>query len=183
MLPDDGRIAIIITYIYGSFEVHVLRFSIRAVLVGAILASAVGLSSCAGGYQDTQRFMGVDRISPKAKWTARGDLSNPQVAVDGRRGAAATASGRQASLMIDLGRDCLFNYVVIDHGSNERGYASQVAILTSTDEQNWRRQAQVPGLRRITSTVLRKPVLARYVRLEARLQPNRPWSVAEIYLY
>jgi len=57
-----------------------------------------------------------------------------------------------------------------------------VAVLTSMDGREFEYRISGPGTRRITSLLLDRPVLARYVRLQAVLPGPQPWAVAEVYL-
>jgi len=128
--------------------------------------------------------MGDDRLSARTRWVASGNLRDPQNAVDGNIATAAVsrAGDQNATLTIDLGRNCQFNMVVVEHGAKEFGFPRRMAVLTSTDGVNFRKQIEVPGLRRVTTAVLIRQVLARYVRLQAVVPGERPWSVAEVHL-
>ena len=106
-------------------------------------------------------------------------------AIDGNAATAAVAprSGYDgASITIDLGKMCLFNFVAIEHGPNPLGYARQVGILTSSDGKTFTRRYSGPGKRKVTGLLLTKPIMARYVKLQADVPGARPWSVAEVYL-
>ena len=128
--------------------------------------------------------MGSDRISPRARWVAYGDLRNPGNAVDGLISTAAVSGSeyRGATITIDLGKTCMFNMVAVEHGSDALGYPRRMAILTSDDGQTFHLQMVVAGLPRVSSAVFVRPVLARYVRLRADTEGHRPWSVAEVFL-
>lgn len=125
-----------------------------------------------------------DAISSRDKWVASGTLTDPNKAIDGDLGTAAIAPAGYdtASLVIDLGKLCLLNMIVIDHGADEFGYCRRLAVDTSDDGVQWIRRATVPGLRRVTNVVLTSQVLARYIRLQAVQPGARAWSVAEVYL-
>ncbi len=150
-----------------------------------VLAASMLFVGCGGPlYNDGQRFM-PGRISPRGQWTVTSsDLSNPSLAADGNRNTAAVSSSRyaQPALTIDLGKECLFNMVAIDHGLKETGHARTMAVLTSSDGVNFTQQATAPGLRRVTTILLVKPVLARYVKLQAVVAGSEPWSIGEVYL-
>ena len=150
-----------------------------------VLAAAILSAGCGGQlYNDAQRFM-PGRITPRRQWVVSSNiLSNPSQAADGDRYTAATSSSSYAyaELTIDLGKECLFNMVAIDHGLKEYGHARTVAVLTSSDGTNFTQQAAVPGLRRVTTILLVKPVLARYVKLRAVAAGSKPWSIGEVYL-
>jgi hypothetical protein len=139
---------------------------------------------CNDAYHDGPKLMGDDRISPRHRWKVWGDLRDAQRAVDGSIYTAAVSAPNYdgAVLNIDLGKSCLLNMVVIEHGPDEYGFPRNMAVLTSTDGKRFRRQIVVPGLRRITTAVLVKQVLTRYVRLQVTKQSSKPWSVAEVHL-
>jgi len=123
-------------------------------------------------------------VSPPSQWSATGDLRSIAKAIDGNVGTAATASSSTrngASITIDLGKTCIFNFVAIEHGPNPLGYARQVAVLTSSDGTTFTRRYYGPGKRKVTGLLLTKPVMARYVKLQADVPGARPWSVAEVY--
>ena len=128
--------------------------------------------------------MGHDRLSPRARWLASGDLRDPQNAVDGNVATAAVsrAAHQNATLTIDLGKICLFNMVVVEHGVSEFGFPRRMAVFTSTDGMKFRKQIEVPGLRKVTTAILIRQVLARYIRLQAAEPGDRPWSIAEVHL-
>jgi len=86
-------------------------------------------------------------------------------------------------LTIDLGKSCMFNMVVIDHGPGGTGYAHQVTLLVSIDGTDFQPIHVSPGTRRITTLSVITPTLARYIRLEATEPGAQPWSIAEVYLY
>jgi len=123
-------------------------------------------------------------LSKRPNWRVSGDLKDPAKAVDGDVNTAAL-SGRiyaNASLTIDLGKPCVFNMVIIDHGPNETGFCGRVAVLTSLDGTTFTHRHTAPGTRRVTIASLIAPALARYVRLQAVQEGSEPWSVAEVYL-
>ncbi len=139
---------------------------------------------CGQPYRDGPKVMGNDRISPRGRWLAYGNLRDPHLAIDGNPSTAAVSEVfyHGAALTIDLGKFCQFNMVIIDHGSNEFGFCGRVAVLTSDDGQWFRQQVVVPGLRRVTTAVLARQVLARYIRLQALEPGKEPWSIAEVHL-
>jgi len=155
------------------------------------MLSAAGLfvAAMAGGcgvgaiYNDPQGSM-VGYVSPRTEWAISGDLPNARTAVDGDVGTF-TVSGPSYSnsqLTIDLGRPCLFNMVVVDHGPNRDGYPARLGVLTSGDGKEFVFRHAAPGCRRVTTLLLLTPVLARYVRIQALQEGRQPWSVAEVYL-
>jgi len=117
-------------------------------------------------------------------WRAEGSLRNPQLAIDGNLSTAAVSEPLYAGafLTIDLGKPCLFNMVVLDHGSDEHGHARKVALLTSMDGKSYTRQLVASGTRRVTTLSAITLILARYVRLQAAVPGDQPWSIAEVYL-
>lgn len=96
--------------------------------------------------------------------------------------AVDAQAGGTPSLTIDLGKPSMFNMIAIDHGRDEHGFAARVAVYTSMDGRRFTRQYVGPGTRRVTSLLLTRAVMARYVRLDAVAPGIRPWSVAEIYM-
>ncbi len=150
-----------------------------------VLAVSMLFVGCGGElYNDGRRFM-PGRISPRGQWVVTSsDLSNPSLVADGNRHTAATSSSRyaHAELTIDLGKECLFNMVAIDHGLKETGYPRTVAVLTSSDGVNFTQQATAPGLRRVTTILLVRAELARYVKIKTVVAGSEPLSIGEVYL-
>ena len=124
-------------------------------------------------------------VTPREAWRAYGDLREPGKAIDGDLGTAAVSGGSSAkpTIEIDLGKLCLFNRVMVEHGPDEYGFPDKMAVSTSQDGQAFQPQCVVPGKRRVTNALLITPVLARYIRLEASSPGSRPWSVAEIVIH
>ena len=155
-----------------------------AVIAGVLALPIAGCNHVGGIYRSTTGgYLGAD-ISKKNTWLARGDLQNPSAAIDGDMATAARSdydySG--ATITIDLGRPCLFQTVIVDHGAGEHGHASTVAVSTSADGKNFIDRHVSPGKRRVTILCLPKPVLARYLRLWVKSPGVQPWNIAEIYL-
>jgi len=123
-------------------------------------------------------------VSARTTWRVGGDLKEVKNAVDGSRVTAAVSEPayQNAHVTIDLGKPCLFNMVVIDHGPEEMGFCRRLAVLTSLDGQNYTRRTVGPGTRRVTILSLITPILARYVRLQVVATGDRPWSVGEVYV-
>lgn len=123
-------------------------------------------------------------VSKRSNWRIGGDLRDLQNAIDGDFTTAAVSRDdyANATITIDLGKVCLFNTVVIDHGPNELGFCRRVALLTSSDGMTFTHRHIVGGTRRVTIVCFITPTLARYVRLEAVLPGSRPWSVGEVYM-
>ena len=124
-------------------------------------------------------------ITPRQAWRAYGDLREASKAVDGDLWTAAASSGTypNATIELDLGKLCLFNRIMVEHGPDEYGFPNRMAVYTSQDGQSFQLQCEVPGKRRVTNALLITPVLARYVRLVAVSPGSRPWSVAEIVIH
>ena len=156
------------------------------VLVRCFLAvcGLLVLAGCDGGSDSggTGAAPGSD-IPPRNIWRASGDLNQPANAIDGSPSTAAvSAPGTvNAHLLLDLGRPAIFNRIVIEQG-DEYGFPQKLAVWTSLDGQNYTLQAEVPGKRRVTNVSLVGPVLARYIRLQAVVPGEKPWSIAEIVL-
>jgi hypothetical protein len=166
----------------------VLPRNLRSLVSTAALAAF--LSAGAGGcmldpiaQHDGPRAP-TSAITHASNWKIVGStLSDSRNAIDGDLLSAATSTHPHtgAQLTIDLGKPCLFNQVIIDHGPNEYGFARKVTVLTSRDGREFTPQYVAPGTRRATYASLVTCVLARYVRLQVVQQGDEPWSVAEVY--
>jgi len=156
----------------------------RLNVVLGIAAVCVSVCSCNGPIYEPERRTFPDTITPPARWIVTGNVQSPAKAIDGNVATAAIGPQGQANgwIVIDLGKICLLNMVVIDHGPDEFGYCRELAVQTSDDGQTWTLQAVVPGLRRVTNCLFTGPELARYVKLQCLTPGARPWSVAEIYI-
>lgn len=134
-------------------------------------------------YQDGPTLM-QESISPRQQWKIDGTLNNPLYAIDGNINTAATIGSpyRNAQLTIDLGKACLFNMVVIEHGAKEFDFTRRITISSSTDGKNFIPQVEVPDLRRVATVLLRHQQLARYIRIQATEEGAATWSIAEIYV-
>ncbi len=150
-----------------------------------ILICFLVTSGCNGPmYTDGQRFM-PGRITPQRKWVVSStDLKNPSYAADGNihTAAVSSASFGVAELTIDLGKQCVFNMVTVDHGSNNFGFVRRVELLTSREGITFQQQASNPDLRRVITFLLKKPVMGRYLKIRTVVGGTIPWTVAEIYL-
>ena len=116
-------------------------------------------------------------------WRASGDLRVPNITIDGNINTIAISpnSDGRGTLTIDLGKPCMFNMIVVEHGANEFGFARRVAVSTSLDGQAFTQRYTGHGTRRVTILCPATPMLARYVRLQAVVAGDQPWSVAEVY--
>jgi len=123
-------------------------------------------------------------ITHRRQWKVSGELRDPEKAADGTLYTAAIGDHLRsgAGITIDLGKPCVFNMVVVDHGRNEMGFCRRLVLLSSMDGRTFERQYAVPGTRRMTTLCLISPVLARYIRIEAVIPGDQPWSVAEVYV-
>ena len=155
----------------------------RRGLLIAMLASCVTGAGCGNGYDNGRSEAAI--ITPRRTWRASGDMRTVQAAIDQDLATAAVSaeSGGRGTITIDLGKPCLFNMIFIEHGPNEMGFARRVAVLTSMDGEVFTQRYAGPGTRRVTALYLGAPVLARYVRLRAVVAGDRPWSVAEVFLF
>jgi hypothetical protein len=149
-----------------------------------LLAISAGLAGCSD--TATQQTIGptpTAAVSPIEKWKAQGTLRDVGSAIDGNLNTAASAApgSSNAVLTIDLGKMSLFNMAVIEHGPRPQAFARRVSVLTSPDGENFTLVHTSPGTPRKTYISILTPVLARYVRFQAILGEDRPWSVAEIY--
>jgi len=159
--------------------------------LAVLLGGAIGCDSTQS-YNESNK-QAASAITPRAGWTisSSSDVLNPELALDGNVSTAAQSGTNQqgAWVTIDLGKTCLFNTVIVDHGTSEQSYAGRVAIYTSTDGENFTYRFTGPGNRRVSLFSLVTPVLGRYVRLEVvkpqggNYEPtSRTWALAEIYL-
>ena len=148
-----------------------------------LLACGIFCIGCGGQIYNDGRSQG-SVITPRSAWRAGGDLRSPPFAIDGDVNTAASsiASDGRGSLTIDLGKPCVFNMIIIDHGQNEFGYARRVAVLTSMDGQSFTQRYAAAGTRRATILCPATPIIARFVRLQAMVAGSQPWSVAEVYI-
>lgn len=157
------------------------RFILTFVPLTAMLAGCGGTPMI---YQDNSQSLLGESLTPKNTWLASGDVTTPASAIDGQVDTLANsgASYAGATFTIDLGRSCVFQTIILDHGRNEDGYAATVEVFTSTDGRIWQPEYVTIGTRRATILSLPKPTLARYLRLRALRPGPGPWSLAEVYL-
>jgi len=122
-------------------------------------------------------------ISDKSQWKLSGDFTDPAHAADGDVLTVATSSASPTSfLQIDLGKPCVFNLIVIDHGpDHSTDFPGRLTVTMSYDGKTWGEETAVQGTRRITYIPLVGPRLARYVRLQTQVRGDGPWTVAEVY--
>ena len=152
-----------------------------ALLAGAAL---VGCDAAPPVYQEASGTYLAASITPRSQWKVSGAVSNPAAAVDNDLHTAALTGPDYigAAAVVDLGKPCSFQTVIIDHGVNEMGFARQVELASSLDGQNYQHEYSTAGARRVTIICLPKPILARYIRLVAEAPGTQPWSLAEIYV-
>ena len=148
------------------------------------MASAAIVPGCVENIYDNQGKAQAAMITPRQQWRVEGDVNDPAYAIDGLLSTASTTGYDydNATVTIDLGKICLFNMVVIDHGENENGFCRRLAMLTSTNGKTFIRRKIAPGNRRVSIICLISPILARYVRLQAISQGQEPWALAEIHM-
>jgi hypothetical protein len=151
------------------------------VLAVGAMASCVG---CVGPIYNRSAMGAVANVSTYTTWTITGDLNNLRAAIDDNVATAATSNSYYTSayFTIDLGRPCVFNTVIVDHGMNRDGYPRRMSAEISMDGRNFQYQYSVPGTRRVTIMNWVTPVMARYIRVRAVAPGNQPWSVAEVYV-
>ena len=157
---------------------------VRLFLAMTLAACMVG---CDGATNyDENRMPPAANVAPRAEWTAHEatQILNAERAFDGNRSSAATTSSsyRGAALTIDLGKECMFNMIVIYHGNDEMGFVSRITVSTSMDGKTFVKRFDGPGTRRVSTFLLVRPVVGRYVRLQVVHPGQRPWSIAEIYI-
>ena len=150
------------------------------ILLIYLLAAAGG---CNPDYDSGTKFPAA-AISDRKTWKAGGGVRTPASAIDGNLSTAAVTgySYENKAIVIDLGKVCLFNMIIVEHGNDEFGFCRRVGIWTSIDGKEYTHRADVPGTRKVSIFALVTPVLARHVRLQAVVAGNRPWSIAEVYL-
>ena len=163
------------------------EFGPKSVLVAVLAGCALLGSGCGAGgnlYLHRGAKSAAAAISDPRSWRLSGQMRDVRLAVDGDRSTAAisTLIRENTSITIDLGKACLFNAVFIHHGSMTDGYCGRVAVLTSLDGRTFTSQFEAPGTPEVTSLLIIKPVLARYVRLKPLKQGPGAWSVAEVYM-
>jgi hypothetical protein len=156
----------------------------------AIVCITLSLGGFQWGCDDTatQQTLGptpIAALGDQAKWTITGQMENLQAAIDGKVATAAVSrpGAMTASLTVDLHKVSLFNMIAIEHGPNPEGSSRRVSVFTSLDGKDFTLLHTSPGTRRRTYLSVLTPVLARYVRLQAIVEEDVPWSVAEIYFY
>jgi hypothetical protein len=159
------------------------KIAIAAVLAGCVLLGS-GCGPPADLYGHRINMAPAASISPPPTWRLSGSIRDVGLAVDGdlSTGAVFPLINDDSSITIDLQKACLFNMVIIHHGSLTDGYCGRAAVLTSLDGKNFTPQIEVPGTRGTTSLPIIKPTLARYVKLKAIRQGPGAWSLAEIYI-
>ena len=145
------------------------------------LCAAAALAGCIDSSPEGSAPPGA-LITPRETWRAYGDLRDPSKAIDGDLGTAAVGSGTypKATIELDLGKLCLFNRIMVEHGPDEYGFPNRMAVYTSLDGRKFTLDGEFSGKRKVTNALLVTPVVARYVRLQAVSPGLRPWSVAEI---
>ncbi len=157
--------------------------SMRPLLSGGFALAVILLTGCGGPiYQEGNAQ--ASAITPRSSWQASGDMRGAQAVLDGDIATAAVSAAPDGggSITIDLGKPCVFNMAVIDHGTNEWAFARRVVLLTSLDGISFTQRYSALGTRRVTILCSSAPILARYVRFQAVVPGDRPWSVAEVYL-
>ena len=117
-------------------------------------------------------------------WAVSSNFGDAKVINDGSVGTCLVTpnTNDSAYIVVDMGKRCLFNQVIIDHGSNELGCARRVAVYTSLDGREYTQQYVASGTRRVTYLNLITPVLARFIRVQVVQHGDRPWSISEIYI-
>ena len=135
-------------------------------------------------YDRAQGRLPVGYVPDRAKWVVYGTVANPGYAVDGSIQTVATApdGARNASLTINLGKTSHFHMIVVDHGRSEFGFARHVLVETSSDGKHFTPRHRAFGTRRVSTFLLPRPVVAKYLRLRATVPGEKPWSLAEIHI-
>jgi hypothetical protein len=156
-----------------------------AILVAAGACGALLLGGCATKFDHAGPRSPASAITPHTQWRVSGDLTNPAAAADGDLTTAAISQAAYAGaeLTVDLGKPCLFNMIVMDHGPMPEGFPRRMAVLTSLDGREFTYTYGKEGNRQRTVFVLITPTLARYIRIKAVVPGSEPWSVGEVFLY
>jgi hypothetical protein len=154
----------------------------KLTLLLALLGFAI--AGCTSAIYEQGAGAGASAVSHYTAWRISGDLTDLPKAIDNNVATAAHSGNPyvNAAFTIDLGKTCLFNMVAVDQGQDEWGYPHRMAVYTSMDGRNFTFLYACPGSRRVTVMSWARPVLARYVRLQAVTGGDRPWSVAEVYI-
>ncbi len=157
---------------------------LRRCLLKAVVAliGCALVSGCGPGSQQSGRSAPAAAVSPRSQWTVTGDLQDLDAVIDVSNGTAAVSDADYAGaqITIDLGKPCLFNMVVVEHGRGRTGFSRRMKVLTSMDGENFQPRASVPGTRRVTTACLMTPVLAKYVRLKAEVPGDEPWAIVGV---
>jgi len=159
----------------------------RSKKISLSLSLLVLLAGCGPPYGwGEHRVAPATDLTPRKDWkiTGSSQLADPQHAIDSARNTrcVSTKDYEGAWLLIDLGKPCVFNLLVLEHGEDELGAAQRVSVLTSLDGKRFVNRIVGTGKRRTTDFPIITPTVARYVKLQVVRQGDRPWSVAEIYL-
>ena len=150
----------------------------------ARVAVLCGATVCPGCPPSSDFDNAAADITPRKVWRASGSLRDPAKAIDGDLSTAAVSgnSGTNAYIEVDLGKACVFNRIIVEHGPDEQGFPARMAVYTSLDGQTFTLRGEFAGKRSVTNALLLSPALARYVRLQVVSAGARPLSVAEIHL-
>jgi hypothetical protein len=161
---------------------------LQTIRVPTLVLLAAGVSAAVGCdpspiYDSPGRPI-VGAVTERSLWRASGTVKDPASATDGSIDTAAVATNTPTAptLTIDLGKPCLFNLLVLDHGREPFGFARRVVVATSLDGKTFAQQYAASGTRRVSTFLLVTPVLARYVQFQATAPGQKPWTVAEVHL-
>jgi hypothetical protein len=152
-----------------------------------ILLALIAQAGCGPTFAPHGRRMSPQSITSPLQWKISSEGDNFKMlrgAIDNisvTQAETRQADYRGASFVIDLGRPCIFNTVVLQHGSDEMGFAREVNIATSTDGKNYTDRYTAPGTRKVTFFNLLTPVSARYVRITATRAGKKPWTISQVY--
>ena len=157
----------------------------RSATLGSSLALALAvLGGCASApIFNTPARHPIGEVCARTRWRASGSLPAAGRAIDGDLQTVAHTDAPRAgtALAIDLSKVCLFNLAALDHGPNQQAFARGVEIRTSLDGKTFTTRHVAPGTRRVTTLLLPKAVLARYVEFRVVEPGPGPWAVAEVY--
>ncbi len=159
--------------------------SFKVLLVAWLTGAGALVAGCEPAEPETEAVhkYPAARISPKNTWTIKGDLGDISAAIDGNPSTAAISTEVYANstLILDLGKTCMFNTILIEHG-DEMGFCRRMSVSTSIDGKTYTMRTIGPGNRKTSIIALVTPVLARYVQIKALIPGNNAWSISEIDL-
>lgn len=130
-----------------------------------------------------------DALSDISRWkvtaqSARCEFKNLNAMLDKNKTTYMYTVGdyKNASIIIDLSRPCVFNEILLLHGPKQLGYAGLIEVYTSSNGQDFTKIRTFPGTRYCTYLTLLTQVKARYIKLRAVRTTRYPWTISNIYI-